>query len=334
MRSNSDKKPIFVAISDIHFNLNTLPVASAALKAALAKAEDLGIPLVIAGDLNDTKAIIRAEIMNAILEIISVAKTKVYVLRGNHDQISEKAEDHGLNYLKPFATIVDKSESIEPNILLVPYQTQGDNLVNIVEAHKGTKIVVCHQGFLGADMGDYIQDKTSITPDRVKNYQVISGHYHRHQTLGTVTYIGSPYTITFGEANDGPKGFLVVNSDGSFTREILGLRRHWILEGDVSENGVTLDSRHTEIKPGDLVRIKLKGSRAVLDKVDKDELYERCHRPAVFKIDKIYNDTAQVTKEDKKLSIPELFDKIIDNDCDSDSDRTYLKQLWREIDEN
>ena len=50
--------PIAVVMADLHFNINNIDVASTALSVAIDKANDLGVTLIIAGDLHDTKAII------------------------------------------------------------------------------------------------------------------------------------------------------------------------------------------------------------------------------------------------------------------------------------
>ena len=50
------RSPIAVLISDIHYNINTLPVADAALRQAIAKANELDVVLIVTGDLHDTKA--------------------------------------------------------------------------------------------------------------------------------------------------------------------------------------------------------------------------------------------------------------------------------------
>lgn len=325
-------KPIAICISDIHFNLNTLPLASQALKSALSKAESLQVPLIIAGDLHDTKAILRAEVMNELIQILSPAKVKVFILRGNHDQLHEKSEEHGLNYLKPYANIIDKFSEylILPNLLLIPYQNDSDRLKEFILRTPKDSTLIMHQGFLGAAMGDYIQDKTSIDPELVKDFTVISGHYHRHQTIGTVTYIGSPFTMSFGEANDGPKGFLILNSDGSFTREILNLRRHIKIELTVGEiNSLVYDgSRKGPVE--DLIWFKVSGPYSELQKIKKQDIAERLGLEN-FKLDLIPSDSAPTTIDAENLTSEQVFDTLIDGTPESDEQKIYLKGLWREI---
>lgn len=317
-------EPIAVCISDIHFNINILSIASTALQAALSKAEQLDVPLVIAGDLNDTKAIIRAEVANKIISILEDAAVEIIILEGNHDKINEKSSEHGLNYLRPYATIVDSTRSVS-RLNFVPYQSSNKEFLKQIDRHDG--IVICHQGFLGAYMGDYIQDKSSVSPEAVKNVRIISGHYHRHQTLGTVTYIGSPYTITFGEANDGPKGFIVLNSNGTFTREILNLRKHVILERTVSH----LTTPASDINPGDLVWLKVKGPYSELQKINKKQIGEQLFGHNNFKLDLISTDSLPSNVFVETMTPDVMFDTLIDSLEESDEQKNYLKSLWREL---
>lgn len=325
--------PIAVCISDIHFNINTLPLASAALKSALRKAEYLGVPLIIAGDLHDTKSLVHGQVENRLIEILSQARTRVLILVGNHDLLNEKSSENGLNYLNPYAEIINGFTFLTSKVLLIPYQSLAGNYFAVIESANivsPVEIIICHQGFMGAQMGDYIQDKTSIDPELVKDYTVISGHYHRHQTLGTVTYIGSPYTITYGEANDGPKGFLVLNEDGSFSREILNLRKHIISNRDMQ----TANDPVEGYNEGDLVWLKLSGPKVELDQLNKTELGLKLFGHSNFKLDLIpieENNQKQVkivSQEDWQI-----LDSIIDASSHDDLVKEQLKSLYRELNE-
>lgn len=320
-------KPVAICISDLHFNLTNLVVASTSLKSAILKANHLGIPLIVAGDLNDTKAIIRAEVANALCEIFKLARTPCYIMVGNHDLCNEKSKEHGLNYLAPYANIVDSPALIAPSVCLIPYQNDSNQLKEFVGGlNPPVKILIMHQGFLGAAMGDYIQDKTSLNPEVVKDFTVISGHYHRHQTIGTVTYIGSPYTVTYGEANDGPKGFLILNEDGTFDREILPLRKHVIIEHSLpTTDPLKVDLTH----PEDLVWIKVRGPKSLLDKLDQTEMRNSI-KCASLKIDLIPNDSRVLPSTTISLPHSEIFDCVIEALSDTVEHKAFLKELYHE----
>jgi len=331
-------KPIAVVISDIHFNINTLELATQALEHAITTAEQLNIPLIVAGDLHDTKAIVRAEVANVLCKTFKHTTTPCYIISGNHDRISEKHEEHGLNYLRPYADIVDTSTGININginLELLPYFHDLDYLQTYLKVIPKGTITIMHQGFQGAWMGDYIQDKTSLPLSAVEHLKVITGHYHKHQTLGTVTYIGSPYTITFGEANDGDKGYLVLHSDGSYDRKILKLRKHVIIEGIGDEEGFLLEwAKIEELQPEDLVWVKIKGPKSCLDKINKVEFGKAVLKRDNFKLDLIPIDAPDLHIQHEKMTDDKIFDSIIDNLNDSLDYKEYLKRTYHEVTNN
>lgn len=318
----------FVAISDLHFNEKNLEVASAALQQAIDKAKELEIPLIIAGDLNDTKAIIRAEVANKLIRILREASEtiKIAILVGNHDLINEKGVENSLNFLSPYADIISHTRSWE-GINLVPYQTDPDQFLTQINRHEG--LVVCHQGVLGAFMGEYIQDKSSVNPLKLKQFTIISGHYHRHQTVGTVTYIGTPYTTSFSEANDPEKGFLIVNADGTFIRWLTSLRRHIIIERDLDE---LTEEDFCQVHENDLLWIKLHGPESELKKIKKSELGKKYLGRNDFKLDLISTDTT-ITNiiHPKGLSNTQILDILIEDLSETRSQKDKLKGLYLEI---
>lgn len=322
-----------VLISDIHFSVNNLQLASESLKAAIDKSNELKVPLIVAGDLNDSKAIIRAEVANRLIELFGLAKQEIFILVGNHDLINEKGIGHGLNYLWPYAKIVDKPVLIDQGLTLVPYYSDLEALKTLLKMLRPEYPLIMHQGFRGAFMGDYIQDKTSIEISEVKDYRVFSGHYHRHQTLGTVTYIGSPYTITFGEANDGPKGFISINSDGTFERHILHLRKHITIELEAATAfNPSFESPLYYLKPEDLLWIKLKGAKSLLDAINKKQIAEKIVGHMNFKLEKIITENEDKPSETIiSLTDKQQFDALIDSLEDTEAHKQNLKVLWRRI---
>ena len=323
-------RPLFVAISDVHFNLNTLHTASRALITAAQHAERLGVPLVIAGDLNDTKAILRAEVANQLISIFKYSNCKKYVLVGNHDLVNEKGSEHSLNFLEPYATIVDDPRVFPdlPEVFFVPYQSDTEKLSRILKAPRTEKIYVMHQGFKGAFMGDYVVDKTSISVEEVRHAKVFSGHYHRHQDLGTVTYIGNPFTVSFGESNDGDKGFLVVYADGSYEQIPLKLRKHVKIE--IEMKGPLLQVPDHGTTEEDFVWIKVHGAKSDLDKLNKKDIAEYLGHEN-FKLDKIAYGSAEHKTNTAKMREEEVLDAIINATPEGEIVKTYLKNLWREV---
>lgn len=323
-------KPIAVCISDIHFNLNNLELSTKALQAAINKATELDIPLVIAGDLHDTKAIIRAEVANRLISLLKSTDILIYILVGNHDLINEKVKDNSLEYLNLLKDVILVKSPVECGLFgSIPYQTSNEAFIKALNYMPYGKIIIAHQGFQGAFMGDYIQDKSSIPMnDELFRYKIISGHYHRHQMVGPVTYIGSPFTMSFGEANDGPKGFLVLNDDGSYERVILNLRKHVIVERTTED----LLTPQPGVNSDDLLWVKVRGPRSELAKIKKAEVGAVFLGHSNFKLDLIPTDQPeQKPEESTPLTDSELLDTIIDSTNETSDQKKYLKELYREI---
>ncbi len=318
-----------VLISDVHFNLANLEVASEALTLAIKHACSLLVPLVIAGDLHDSKAALRGECTNRLISIFKQAQThlQIYLIPGNHCLLNEKGDEHALNFLEPYCTLLDGVCYIpDLDVTAIPYQNSVEKVRSILSKIKKGSTLIMHQGILGAKMGEYIKDTSSIPVEELKNFRVITGHYHLHQNIGTATYIGSPYTTSFAEANDGPKGFCVLYDDGTLKQVPTNLRKHVIL--NVTAAGLN-DSELPKFNDTDKVWIKVTGTRLELDKINKKQVAALTGLTN-FKLDKIATDSespkaAQVENKTGE----QMLDMIIDASDEDAASKKSLKALWR-----
>jgi len=320
------RKPKAVILSDIHYNINSWPLADTALMAAIAQAEAYNVPVVIAGDLHDTKANLRGECIKAMIGTISRAKVKVFILVGNHDKINEKSEEHSLEFLRPYAHIIDKPIHIaELDVWILPYQHDVETFkARVGEIQMGSTLIM-HQGVKEAWTGDYVFDKTAVPVEWLYHLNVISGHYHRYQTVQNVTYCGSPYTQSFGEATDGPKGFLVLFDDGTHEQKPLNLRKHVVIEANTGN----LSWVPPTVNPGDLVWLKLTGRASTLAKFSKDSF--KSVYGDNYKLDKIPTDSEEVEIKADTMTAQEVLDTLIEKVDEPEEFKAYLKALWREI---
>ena len=330
--------PIAVLISDIHFQVNTLELASLSLLRAQYKAFTLKVPLVICGDTLDSKAIMRAECVNRLISILNKDDApETYILVGNHDMINEKGDDHSLVFLAPLATIVKCPLTRRFGsriVLLNPYETSQEAFKSIIQDEDCPDTIICHQGLQGANMGHYMQDKTSLPPALLEGKRILSGHYHQAQDIkcgetGLWSYIGNPFTLTFGEANDPPKGYAILMDDGSLERVPLSLRKHVIIEEHI-ETVNSLLRAGCKVQPGDLLWLKIHGPASELAKVNKADLAKKLGI-SDFKLDKIPTSDMLEVIDKKQYTDSELFDRLIDATSEPTTEKQYLKQLWREI---
>lgn len=338
-------KPIAVLITDIHFTLPTLERAAAAFLKAQFKAKILNVPLVVLGDTLDAKRIIAAECANKLIELLSVkdAPDTIFLV-GNHDKINEKSKDHALNFLKPYATVVDSpAEGFLSGVeaLLIPYQHD----ISVIEAmlkddnYRKPSLILMHQGVMGSEAGHYIQDKSACPKEWFEDFRVVSGHYHKKQDIkcgrprkggvGLFTYLGNPYTLNFGEANDPDKGYHILYDDGSLELVPLELPKHRILEIDLNSTYAKAVFQRVD----DILWIKVTGTKEQLSKFDKKSFMEQNPHFKNFKLDLIPLETkADIDIKSTSQGKSNILDKLIDSLTNvDDKQKKRLKKTWRDF---
>lgn len=342
-----NRKPVAVLISDIHYNLNNLELADKATRMAVAKANRHNVPLIVAGDLHDTKASLRGECIKAILDTLGACRTPSIVIVANHDRINEKSTAHSLEFLRNTTVLIDKPRVVNISCVngkylqLIPYYHDPDELRDYLKrVDPGTRIIM-HQGIEGSNMGDYVQDKSAIRPEDVANFRVISGHYHGRQTINTgplrpgyvgqFDYIGSPFTHTYGEANDPPKGFQVLHSDGSLEFIPTNLRKHVVINCTTNDLKV---AGTISVNPDDLLWFKITDTRENLVLVTR-HMVEKAYslNGMSFRLDLIPTDTKTETPAYISINTQsEILDGMIESVTgSSDDQKLRLKILWKSL---
>ena len=336
--------PVAVLLSDVHYSLKTLKEAEVSMLMAIDKAEELDIPLIIAGDLHDTKANLRGECTNAMVKTFSNAKCSIELLIGNHCRINEKSQEHSLNFLEPYCNFIvnePRKFSFEGfSFYMIPYYFDVQALKEYLSTIPAGSTLIMHQGLKGSHAGEYILDRTALDKESVANFRVISGHYHRRQSiqcskkyinksdnlLGWWDYIGNPYTTRFDESEDPEKGFQVLYDDGSLKFIPTNLRKHVKIEIDVTElehAGGPYFCR--EVRPNDILWVVIHGPSDKLATITKESL--GINQP--FRLELTPTDAAQLAFDTtNKLD----FDSVIDGNAGLDNDRkARLKTLWKDL---
>jgi DNA repair exonuclease SbcCD nuclease subunit len=343
MTKTKSKKPVAVIISDVHYSLKTLELADAAMRLAIAHANKLDVDLIVAGDLMNDKANMRAEVVSRMIETFGLLQpeSEAYVLRGNHDQVNEKSQEHALDFLAQNPNIYVIDEPVvhmigNTLICFIPYYHDPEKLRQLLRSIDPSQTLIMHQGIRNADGGDYIQDHSAITVDDVAGHRVISGHYHNRQTIelsdgGQWDYVGNPYTLTFGEANDPPKGFQVLYNDGSLEFVLTNLRRHRKQRFTSTQvlRGMALD-----YKDIDLYWIQVTGPKAELDCISKDSLLRQLGLTDARLRLELIPDTVELsaTEPMADMSNDQLLDSIIDSATNvTDDQKTRVKGLWKNL---
>jgi DNA repair exonuclease SbcCD ATPase subunit len=267
-------KKLFIWISDVHLSIKNLTVSIQVLRESLELARNRNVPLVISGDLNDGKAIMRSEWVSALINLFDeFVDVKIYVLTGNHDMDNKNSNTHSLEFLKPIrnVVIIDKPSvhyvSGHP-FFCIPYCINTDafkDALNQARANGITK-VIAHQGVLGASIGDYLVDESSVSPEEFADFDIVLlGHYHKFQRNLNYIYCGSPFTTNFSEADqikfihevdmDEPTGILLL------AHHETNVRRHvkYLIESDE-------DLSKIKNIPCSLAQVVIKGDKAFIKK--------------------------------------------------------------------
>lgn len=334
-------KPIAVISGDIHYNLQNLPLADAATRSAINKANELSVPFIANGDTQDQKANLRAECVNSMIETFKLCNITPYVSIGNHCKINEKSEAHALNFLAPYATIVPTPtffDSLQAH--LIPYQHDVSKFIDYVSGLPYGSRLIIHQGIEGSLSGDYIQDRTAIQKSILADFRTIASHYHARQDIecgppgpnlvGIASYIGSPYTQNYGEAHDLNKGFQILYDDGSLEFVPTNLRKHRVFEFNIS----AIENVADIVKEIDLVWIKIKGPSDALAKLTKSDITELTGITQAYRLDLIPTEASVMRSQGPKedLSQEGIFDQLIDSLSNTDNERKdRLKALWKEF---
>lgn len=144
----------------------------------------------------------------------------MWALVGNHDTYHKNTNDVNSPelLLRDYDSIRPINEPTtltfdDKDVLLVPWLCD-DNKEEIAQAIKDTKadVVLGHFELKGFEMhrGAICEDgmATDIFGDKI----VLSGHFHHKSTIGKVTYLGTPYQMTWSDHGD-VKGFHILDTD-------------------------------------------------------------------------------------------------------------------------
>lgn len=159
------------------------------------------------GDTFHTHASLRSELLTEFkyhAERIAAKRPYWYIL-GNHDMFKPKdSKYHALQLFNiPNFRVFDKiTELPEHNITVVPFVPEFADF-----PLKTQSICITHNTFVGADYG-FKREDCGINADKISSDVIISGHIHKRQTFGKVTYPGTPFAHSASDV-DQTKGLLL-----------------------------------------------------------------------------------------------------------------------------
>jgi len=314
------------------------------LKRARSICEEEDISTVFfAGDLFHWKRKVDVTVYNAFFYQLRRLATiaNVYLLPGNHDLVKRSAlgvfsNEHSLRSLRYFGSIevVDQPEVYDFDGVLVgfvPYAADRDTILSGLEDTADSDLYIMHAGVSGARVGSIeYQPLEPITVEDLPDAPIYSGHYHEHQNIQQLTYIGAPLEIVRGEQHDDLRGFIIVDLEKPHAYERVahkGPRFVSVMAGDILEGrrlkkakGNFVDLVITEEGQAEEAMKALEGvARAVVPVYD----VKRVPKKARLKVK---------AKEGRLPSVQELADAYVDEAEKMDiHDEERLKRMGREL---
>lgn len=166
--------------------------------------EQRGLTCIWLGDFLDTKEVIRGKCLNFLYDQLSASSLNHIVLVGNHDWFNLECQDHSLRTLQDLKNveIIDKPTRMG-NMLFVPYMHDLEKLRAVLNEYRNQDLVlVGHLEISNFDFGNGHVCTKGLTLEDVAGFKrVISGHFHKYQTEGNLTYLGTPFSHSFGETD-------------------------------------------------------------------------------------------------------------------------------------
>lgn len=155
------------------------------------------------GDITDQKDKHHSSLVNKIVDGLNRLAKPVYILRGNHD---------GIDPTTPFFKFLNSIEGLEfvtlPKLLrsgvaMIPHCREEADFKRACESFgKQAKYLFIHQTIEGAiaESGSRLSGFSAAPIEAMHpTLGTYAGDVHKPQDVGAVTYVGSPYTIRFGD---------------------------------------------------------------------------------------------------------------------------------------
>jgi len=262
-----------IVFSDVHLREESADVVLGEVlpglrQAALQHGRDPGgrHEAVCLGDFFHFRYKVDARIQNLVAdELRAWAEADIHlrVLPGNHDQYDVA----GRNALELFDEIrlvdVYTQPCVDGDGVWIPFRRSPEDILTALQSLprnvnlNGKLVLWMHHGVRGAWANDNIQNKEGLDPNRFSEFHaVLCGHYHKRQTIGRVSYIGSPYQTRADESGQA-KGYCTWDGENlQYLDTIWGPRFHRIELKD----GEALDL--SGVAPRDEVRVKTVGPGA------------------------------------------------------------------------
>lgn len=230
----------YTIVADPHLKPTNLDIVSQLFNLV----EGLGRPVIWAGDMLDSKEVIRGRCLNLVYRYLKNSKLKHTLLVGNHEKFVLDEFDHSLAVLEELENVDIIAEGLTTNdgtLGFLPYEHDLNQFKNCLKimADRKPAVLFLHQGINGFDYGNgHIEENGINVEDLPKLDLIISGHFHKRQEIddGRIVYLGSPFSHSFGETNQ-TKYIAILDTNTKQLEYIeTPFPRHWTEDLDVNDS--------------------------------------------------------------------------------------------------
>jgi hypothetical protein len=149
------------------------------------------------------------------LEMISDSFSQTFFIPGNHDLFfKDKRTVNSVRWAEHISNVYIINDWFnDGNVIIAPWFVQED--AKKLKKYKG-KYMFGHFELPGFYMNSLVKmpDHGEISGKDFKNIEhCFSGHFHKRQKSGNITYIGNAFPLTYSDAWDDDRGMMILEWD-------------------------------------------------------------------------------------------------------------------------
>jgi DNA repair exonuclease SbcCD nuclease subunit len=293
------------------------------------------------GDLLDRRKFVNfytlAQVRDRFMSFFEKHNITLHIILGNHDtfyrntsSINSMSElfSHYKNvhiYSNPVTINLDGMD-----IGLVPWinEANTDECIKFLQ-DAGVSVVMGHFEINGFQVVSGVKHEHGLSPSLFDKFDAVySGHFHIKQSDGNITYLGTPYQITFSDAYD-IKGFHIFDTEDRSMTFIPNERKmFYVLTYD--------DKTEDPLKGLDVSKYKNSFVKIIVTNKTKPYTYDR-YVDAIYSVQPtsvtFIEDVIEISKEDIVDTTEDTI-TIINNEIDSMEevdDKSKLKKIVQEL---
>lgn len=182
--------------------------------------------VVVMGDLFDDRQKLSIDILNDVIEFFEELENNYdqewIAFIGNHDMFMKNSWDiNSLKILNKYINVISDISKFDIDgrlfwcIPFMHYESAYMNVVSDVDKQASENdILLTHIGVKNASLNNcfLLKNWSIVDFENTKFEKVFAGHFHCHQSIGKLTYPGSPIPFRFDEGLV-PHGFLVYDTE-------------------------------------------------------------------------------------------------------------------------